>query len=104
MSMRLYVGNLPFSAAEQELQDLFGTIGQVTSVHVVRDMATGRARGFAFVEMASDDDARKAIAQLHDRDFGGRNLTVNEAKPRPERSGGFRDGGGGGNRGREPRW
>jgi RNA recognition motif-containing protein len=73
----------------------------VASVNVVRDMATGRARGFAFVEMASEADAQNAIAQLHDHDFGGRNLTVNEAKPRPERSGGF---GGGGNRHREPRW
>lgn len=101
MGMRLYVGNLPFSATEQDLQDLFGGVGQVASVSVVRDQATGRARGFAFVEMASDADAQKAINDLHDRDFGGRRLTVNEARPRAERSGGF---GGGGNRRREPRW
>jgi cold-inducible RNA-binding protein len=104
MGTRLYVGNIPFSTTEQDLQDLFAAAGQVASVNVVRDMATGRARGFAFVEMASDADAQKAIQQLHDRDFGGRNLTVNEARPRPERSGGFGGAGGGGNRRREPRW
>jgi RNA recognition motif-containing protein len=97
MSLRLFVGNLPFGATEQELQDYFGAVGPVASVHVVRDTATGRARGFAFVEMASDNDARTAIAQLQGRDFGGRPLTVNEAKPRPERAGG-------GGRSREPRW
>jgi cold-inducible RNA-binding protein len=106
MGMRLYVGNIPFSTTEQDLQDLFGTAGQVASVNVVRDMATGRARGFAFVEMATEADAQKAIEQLHERDFGGRNLTVNEARPRPERSSGGGGGGfgGGGNRRREPRW
>jgi len=107
MGMRLYVGNLPFSTTEQDLQDLFAAAGPVESVSVVRDMATGRARGFAFVEMATEEGARKAIADLHDHSFGGRNLTVNEAKPRPERSGGFRGGsgsGGGGGRRREPRW
>ncbi len=107
MGTRLYVGNLPFSATEQDLQDLFASAGPVASVSVVRDMATGRARGFAFVEMANEEGARKAIADFHDRDFGGRNLTVNEARPRPERGGGggggFRGGGGGGGR-REPRW
>jgi RNA recognition motif-containing protein len=104
MGLRLYVGNIPFSTTEQDLQDLFGTAGQVASVNVVRDMATGRARGFAFVEMATEADAQNAITQMHGRDFGGRSLTVNEAKPRPERSGGFGGGGGGGNRRREPRW
>jgi len=102
MGLRLYVGNIPFSTTEQDLQDLFGAAGQVASVNVVRDMATGRARGFAFVEMATEADAQAAITQMHGHDFGGRSLTVNEAKPRPERSGGF--GGGGGNRHREPRW
>ncbi len=101
MGLRLYVGNLSFNTTEQELQDLFGTAGQVASVNVMRDMATGRARGFAFVEMATEADAQNAIAQLNNRELGGRNLTVNEARPRPERSGGF---GGGGNRRREPRW
>jgi RNA recognition motif-containing protein len=119
MGRKLYVGNLPFSAGEAELQELFATAGAVDSVKVMRDMATGRARGFAFVEMTTDDDAQKAIDKLHNADFGGRNLTVNEARPRPERSGGFgggRDGGygggggggygGGGGKGgrREPRW
>jgi RNA recognition motif-containing protein len=103
MGMRLYVGNLSFNTTEQELQALFETAGQVASVTVMRDTATGRARGFGFVEMASDADAQNAIAQLNNRELGGRNLTVNEAKPRPERSGGF-GGGGGGNRRREPRW
>jgi RNA recognition motif-containing protein len=112
MGTRLYVGNLPFSATEQDLQDLFAAAGPVESVSVVRDMATGRARGFAFVEMANEEAARKAIADLHDKDFGGRNLTVNEARPRPERGGGggggYRggggSGGGGGRQRREPRW
>ena len=81
MARKLYVGNLPFSAGEAELQELFGTAGTVDSVKVMRDMATGRARGFAFVEMANDDDAQKAIDKLHNFEFGGRNLTVNEARP-----------------------
>ena len=71
---------------------------------LVRDGVTGRARGFGFVEMSNDEEGRKAIADLNDRDFGGRNLTVNEAKPRPERSGGFGGGGGGGRRRSESRW
>ena len=104
MGRKLYVGNLPYTTGEQDLQDLFSQYGQVDSVSVMRDMATGRARGFAFVEMASDADAQKAIQELHERDFGGRNLTVNEARPRPERTGGGGGFGGGGNRRREPRW
>ena len=122
MGRRLYVGNLPYTTGEAELQELFSKAGTVESVRVMRDAATGRARGFAFVEMASDDDAQKAIDKFHNYSFGGRNLTVNEARPRPERSGGFGgggyDGGGGGGRGgggyggggggkggrREPRW
>ena len=76
MGMRLYVGNIPFSTTEQDLQDLFGTAGQVASVNVVRDMATGRARGFAFVEMATEADAQKAIEQLHDQRF---------RRPQPDR-------------------
>ena len=111
MGRKLYVGNLPYTAGEQDLQDLFAACGQVESVSVMRDMATGRARGFAFVEMVTDADAQKAITELHNKAFGGRNLTVNEARPRTERSGGF--GGGGGDRGgsggsggrrRESRW
>ena len=102
MGRKLYVGNLPFTAGEAELQELFGTAGTVDTVKVMRDMATGRARGFAFVEMASDEEAQKAITELNDFQLGGRGLAVNEARPKPE-SGGF--GGGGGFRRRsEPRW
>jgi RNA recognition motif-containing protein len=101
MGRKLYVGNLPYTTGEQDLQELFSRAGSVESVTVMRDMATGRARGFAFVEMTTEADAQSAIASLHDQSFGGRNLTVNEARPRPERSGGF--GGRTGGR-REPRW
>jgi cold-inducible RNA-binding protein len=113
MGRKLYVGNLPYQTGEQDLQDLFASAGTVETVSIMRDMATGRARGFAFVEMATDADAQNAITQLHDHPFGGRTLTVNEARPRPERGGfggGGRDGGGGGYGGgrggnrREPRW
>ena len=93
MGRRLYVGNLPYSATEDQLTDLFSRAGQVDNVRVMRDMATGRARGFAFVEMASDDDAQKAVSQLNDYQMDGRPLVVNEARPKPE--GGY--GGGGGN-------
>ena len=95
MGRRLYVGNLPYSATEDQLTDLFSRAGQVDNVRVMRDMATGRARGFAFVEMASDDDAQKAVSQLNEYQMDGRPLVVNEARPKSE--GGF--GGGGGNRG-----
>ena len=110
MSTKLYVGNIPYETTEQDLESLFAQAGAVQSVNVMRDRETGRARGFAFVEMASEADAQAAINQLNDRPFGGRNLTVNEARPQPARSGGFGGGGGGGGRGqggprrREPRW
>jgi RNA recognition motif-containing protein len=110
MSAKLYVGNLPYEATESELQALFAEAGTVESVNVIRDRETGRGRGFAFVEMATDQDAQHAISQLNDRDFGGRRLAVNEARPQAPRSGGFgggRSGGyGGGGKGRrsEPRW
>ena len=106
MGRKLYVGNLPYQTGEQDLQDLFASAGSVETVTVMRDMATGRARGFAFVEMSTEEDAQKAITELNDQPFGGRNLTVNEARPRPERSGGFGGGGngGGGGRRRAPRW
>lgn len=106
MGRKLYVGNLPYSATEDELQQLFESAGQVESVNVMRDMATGRARGFAFVEMASDEDAQNAIRQLASHSMGGRTLTVNEARPKAASGGGggFGGGGGGGNRRREPRW
>jgi cold-inducible RNA-binding protein len=105
MARKLFVGNLPYSAGEQELQELFGQAGAVDSVNVMRDQATGRARGFAFVEMATEEDAQKAISQFNNYSLGGRNLTVNEARPKPERSGGggYANSGGGGRR-REPRW
>jgi RNA recognition motif-containing protein len=94
MGRKLYVGNLPFQTTEDELQALFAEVAPVESVRVMRDMATGRARGFAFVEMATDDGAASAISQLHERDLGGRPLTVNEARPQAPRPGG-----GGGGRG-----
>jgi RNA recognition motif-containing protein len=108
MSRKLYVGNLPYETGEAELQDLFGQAGTVERVTVMRDMATGRARGFAFVEMSTDAEAQKAIKDLNNHQIGGRGLTVNEARPKAEGGGGrgFGGGGGGGDsrRRREPRW
>ena len=111
MSTKLYVGNLAFQTTTQELQDLFGQAGTVHSASVVEDRDTGRSRGFAFVEMSSEDEATSAIAQFNGKELGGRALKVNEAKPRENRggSGGFggnRGGGYGGNGGRrsESRW
>lgn len=117
----LFVGNLPFSASEDGLRELFAQFGEVQQVKIMTDRDTGKSRGFAFVEMTQDEDAQKAIAALNGKDFGGRALTVNEARPKPERSGGFRSGSGGGGFGgkrrggqgdfrrsarepREPRW
>ncbi len=94
MGRKLYVGNLPFSTTEGELEELFGRMGSVESVNVIRDMATGRARGFAFVEMATEEDAQKAVKELDQQDLGGRSLTVNEAKPKPDRPRGGGFGGG----------
>jgi RNA recognition motif-containing protein len=104
MGRKLYVGNLPYTASEQDLQSLFEGAGTVESVNVMRDMATGRARGFAFVEMGSDEEAQQAINQFDQRDFGGRNLTVNEARPKTSSGGGGFGGGGGTRRRSEPRW
>jgi RNA recognition motif-containing protein len=105
MGRKLYVGNLPYEVGESDLQTLFAAAGTVETVNVMRDMATGRARGFAFVEMSNDDEAQKAISQFNEHSMGGRNLTVNEARPKPERSaGGFGGGGGGSRRRSEPRW
>lgn len=105
MGRRLYVGNLPYKVTDEDLSALFSRAGAVDSVRVMRDQATGRARGFAFVEMASDDDAQKAIDQFHQYQMDGRALVVNEARPKPagEGFGGGRGFGGGGGR-REPRW
>ena len=102
MNRKLYVGNLPYTANEDDLQGLFGEVGAVESINVMRDRETGRARGFAFVEMATEADAQNAIAKLHDKPFGGRNLTVNEAKPMEPR--GNSGGGGFGRQRRESRW
>jgi cold-inducible RNA-binding protein len=105
MARKLYVGNLPYDTSDQDLQTLFAGAGTVESVNLMRDMATGRARGFAFVEMATDEEAQKAISTLNNHDLGGRNLTVNEARPKTA-GGGFGGGGGNGDgrRRSEPRW
>jgi len=94
MSQRLYVGNLAFSTDEQAVEALFAEAGPVRTVNLIRDRETGRSRGFAFVEMESDEGARAAIERFHDHEFEGRRLTVNEARPREDRP----SGGGGGNR------
>jgi cold-inducible RNA-binding protein len=105
MSVRLYVGNLPFSISEQEVEELFRQIGVVESTNLVTDRDTGRSRGFAFVEMDSREAAEAAIAELNGREIDGRALTVNEARPRENRAprsgggGGRGFGGGGGGRG-----
>jgi RNA recognition motif-containing protein len=116
MSRKLYVGNLSYNTTEGELEALFSQSGTVESVRVMRDMATGRARGFGFVEMATDEEAQAAINAVHGQDFGGRALTVNEARPQEARTGGGFGGGRGGNGGgggfgggrggrrTEPRW
>ena len=129
MSMKLYVGNLSFQTSSDDFQQLFAQAGTVESASVVEDRETGRSRGFGFVEMASNEEGQKAIEQFNGKEFNGRNLTVNEARPREDRGGrggggggrGGYGGGGGGNRGggggyggggyggggggnREPRW
>ncbi len=131
MSMKLYVGNLAFQTSSAELQQLFAQAGTVESASVIEDRDTGRSRGFGFVEMASKEEGDAAIAQFNGKEFNGRNLTVNEARPREDRGnrggggrggygggggrgggygnrgggrGGYGGGGGGGSREREPRW
>src|SRR5882724_594460 len=123
MGTKLYVGNLSFRTTSEELREAFAAVGTVESASVIEDRDTGRSRGFAFVEMATPEEAAAAIEQFNGKDLGGRNLTVNEAKPRTERAGGgggrggygggrgdYGGGGGGrdrdrGDRGdREPRW
>ena len=94
MGRRLYVGNLPYSATDEDLNELFSRAGAVANVHVMRDQATGRARGFAFVEMTTDEGAQKAIDELHEYQMDGRALVVNEARPKPSGGGGGGFGGG----------
>lgn len=105
MNTKLYVGNLPYETTESDLQSLFESTGQVSTVNIIRDRATGQARGFAFVEMSDAEGARRAIAELDRHQIGGRSLTVNEAKPMAARPNGGGGGGfGGGRQRREPRW
>jgi RNA recognition motif-containing protein len=129
MATKLYVGNLSFRTTSDELRDQFSQAGTVESASVIEDRETGRSRGFGFVEMATPEEGQAAIAMFNGKDIGGRNITVNEAKPKTERSGGGGGGrggfggsrsagaggggggrsgggygGGGGGRDREPRW
>jgi len=97
--MNLYVGNLPFDISETDLTDLFGQHGSVGKTSIIMDKMTGRSRGFGFVEMPNDGEAAAAITALHGKDYNGRALTVNEAKPRAPMGGGGRGGRGGGDRG-----
>ena len=100
MGRKIYVGNLSYGVTSSDLEQLFGQHGQVQSAEVISDRATGRSKGFGFVEMSSDDEATAAINALNGAEHEGRNLTVNEAKPKEPRSGGgYGGGGGGGGRG-----
>ncbi len=98
MGKKIYVGNLPFSATNDALNELFSKFGSVDSAKIVMDRDTGRSKGFGFVEMSTDDQAAAAIDKLNGSDMGGRNLVVNEARPMEPRTGGF-GGGRGGDRG-----
>lgn len=102
--MNLYVGNLLFDVTENDLKELFEPFGQVTEVRLIMDKFSGKSKGFGFVEMPSKEEAQKAIEELNGKDMKGRDITVNEAKPKTDRSGGGRGrggfGGGGGGRGR----
>src|SRR5436189_3855832 len=94
MSKKIFVGNLSFQITETDLTNMFGEIGQVESVQIITDRDTGRSKGFGFVQMADDAAAEKAIAQLNGKEVGGRNLTVNEARPMQKRDSGGRGSGG----------
>ena len=97
---KLYVGNLSFKASEEQLQEWFGQVGvNPSAISLIRDRFTGQSRGFAFVEIANDEEANRAVTSLNGQNFGGRNLVVNEARPQAERSGGGYGGGRGGDRG-----
>ncbi len=107
MGSKIYVGGLPYSATEQQLSDLFAPHGSVQSARVITDKFTGQSRGFGFVEMGSEEEAKKAISALNGTQMDGRTLTVNEAKPQEPRSGGGgggRGGFGGGGGGKRDRW
>ena len=116
MARKLFVGNLSFNTDERRLQEVFEAVGPVDTVNIVRDQMTGRARGFAFVEMQSEEGAQSAIQKLNDTDLDGRKIAVNEARPKTPGGGGGGGGrggggggrpgggGGGGPRRREPRW
>jgi len=112
MGSKIYVGGLPYAATEQQLSELFATHGAVESARVITDKFTGQSRGFGFVEMASDSEAQAAITALNGADFGGRTLTVNEARPQEPRTGGGGGrggfgggrGGNGGGGGKRDRW
>jgi RNA recognition motif-containing protein len=98
MEAKLYVGNLPYTTVDADLQTLFAQAGTVKSAQVIRDRASGRSKGFGFVEMSSSEEAQRAITMFHQNDYNGRPLTVNLARPREDRpggGGGFRNSGGG---------
>jgi cold-inducible RNA-binding protein len=102
MPAKLFVGNLSFQATEEDLRELFQQAGNVETVRIITDQFTGRPRGFGFVEMATKEEATKAVEMLNGRLFRDRNLVVDEARPQPQRSGGGDRGGGGGGRGPRP--
>ena len=107
MGSKIYVGGLPYSATEQQLSDLFAAHGAVASARIITDKFTGQSRGFGFVEMSSDQEAADAIQKFNGAEYGGRNMTVAEARPmapREDRGGGGHRGGGGGGGGRRDRW
>jgi RNA recognition motif-containing protein len=91
VAKKLYVGNLPYTVSESEIRELFTQVGEITSVTMITDKYTGQSKGFGFVEMASDDEAAEAIKRFNGYTLNNRNLTVNEARPREERSGGYND-------------
>jgi RNA recognition motif-containing protein len=103
MNRKLYIGNLSFRTEEQTLESLFGEVGPVESVRLMRDKSSGQSRGFAFVEMQTEDGAQAAIDRFNEQELEGRRLTVNEARPQPDYNSGQGAGAGGGRR-REPRW
>ena len=104
MTTKLYVGNLPYETTESDLQALFEAAGQVSTISIVRDRTTGQARGFAFVEMSDVESAQRAINELDKQQYGGRSLTVNEAKPMTPRGNNGGGGFGSGRQRRDPRW